>query len=96
MNTRGRAERVYLFLVAPTSKGLPGQRLDVALHKIHPHIYEQNSMSSECRHSSCLLFVYRQSFPSLMSLPVDAGGSSNTDRFHEWGIHGLERVNVQF
>jgi hypothetical protein len=38
MSTRGRADRVYLFLVAPTSKGLPGQRLDVALHKIHPYI----------------------------------------------------------
>jgi len=68
MNTRGRAERVYLILVAPISKGLPGQRLDVALHKIYPHIYEQNSMSRECHHSSCTSFVYRQSCPGLMSV----------------------------
>jgi len=96
MNTRGCADRVYLFLVVPTSKSLTGQRLDVFLHKIHLHIYEQNSMSSEGHHSSYILFLYRQSFPSLMSLPVDARGSSYTNQFYEWGIHGLEWVDVQF
>jgi WD40 repeat protein len=86
MNTRERAERVYLFLVVPTSK--------IRTRTTPRRRSAQNSMSSECRHSSCTSFVYRQSFPSLMSLPVD-GGSSYTDRFHEWGIHGLRTFNFE-
>ncbi len=39
-------------LAAPTSKGLPRQRVDVALYQIYPHIHEQNPMSCECGHGS--------------------------------------------
>jgi hypothetical protein len=30
-----------------------------------------------------------------MSLLMDARGSPHTDRFYEWGVYGLEQIDVQ-
>lgn len=77
-------------------KSLPRQRIDIALYQIHPHLHEQNPMSRECGHGSSYDFRGIIKVTYLMSLLVDARGSPHTDRFHEWGVYSMERVDVQF
>ncbi len=80
---------------APTSKSLSRQRVYIALYKIHSHLHEQNPMSGECGHGSLsLCTIARVTY--LMSLLVDARGPPHTYRFYEWGVHGMERVDIQF
>jgi hypothetical protein len=91
MNTQTTNPNLVL-PVAAASEGLPRQRFHIALYKIHPHIHKQNPMSRERRHCEPFLF---ESSCNLMPLVVDARRPPHTDGFHERGVHGLERVNVQ-